>query len=76
VGPSSVYDKKAPKPDPKIFDLGVPILGICYGLQVMVTHFGGKVARAARREYGPAEIPVGTENALFRGDWSERSPFG
>jgi GMP synthase (glutamine-hydrolysing) len=66
-GPSSVYDKKAPKPDPKIFDLGVPILGICYGLQVMVTHFGGKVARAPRREYGPAEITVGTENALFLG---------
>ena len=66
-GPSSVYDKKAPKPDPKIFDVGVPILGICYGLQVMVTQFGGKVARAPRREYGPAEITVGTENALFLG---------
>jgi GMP synthase (glutamine-hydrolysing) len=66
-GPSSVYDKKAPKPDPKIFDLGVPILGICYGLQVMVTHFGGKVARAPRREYGPAGIAVETDNALFHG---------
>ena len=66
-GPSSVYDKKAPKPDPKIFDLGLPILGICYGLQIMVTHFGGKVARAPRREYGPADIAVVTENALFRG---------
>ncbi|MBL0058746.1 MAG: glutamine-hydrolyzing GMP synthase [Elusimicrobia bacterium] len=66
-GPSSVYDKKAPKPDPKIFDLGVPILGICYGLQVMVTHFGGKVARAPRREYGPADIAVETDNALFQG---------
>jgi GMP synthase (glutamine-hydrolysing) len=66
-GPSSVYDQKAPKPDPKIFDLGVPILGICYGLQVMVTHFGGKVARAPRREYGPADIGVVTGNALFQG---------
>jgi GMP synthase (glutamine-hydrolysing) len=87
-GPSSVYDKKAPKPDPKIFDVGVPILGICYGLQVMVTHFGGKVARAPRREYGPAEISVGTENALFvgmertlpvwmsHGDHAEQLPAG
>jgi GMP synthase (glutamine-hydrolysing) len=66
-GPSSVYDKKAPKPDPTLFDVGVPILGICYGLQIMVTHFGGKVARAPRREYGPAEISVGAENELFRG---------
>ncbi len=87
-GPSSVYDKKAPKPDPKIFDLGVPILGICYGLQVMVTHFGGKVARAPRREYGPADIAVETDNALFHGlerrlpvwmshgDHAERLPAG
>lgn len=66
-GPSSVYDKKAPKPDPKIFDLGVPLLGICYGLQVMVDHFGGKVARAPRREYGPADIDVATGNELFQG---------
>jgi GMP synthase (glutamine-hydrolysing) len=66
-GPSSVYDKKAPKPDPAIFDLGVPVLGICYGLQVLVTHFGGRVTKAPRREYGPADIAVVKPNALFDG---------
>ncbi len=42
-GPSSVYDKSAPKYDSKLFDIDVPILGICYGLQLMVHHYGGKV---------------------------------
>jgi GMP synthase (glutamine-hydrolysing) len=56
--PASVTDKKAPKPDPRIFNLGIPILGICYGLQVMVNRFGGKVEKAPRREYGPADIHV------------------
>jgi GMP synthase (glutamine-hydrolysing) len=65
--PSSVNDKKAPKPDPKIFDLGVPILGVCYGLQVMVDHFGGSVVKADRREYGPANINVTQAEALFDG---------
>jgi GMP synthase (glutamine-hydrolysing) len=72
-GPASVYAHNAPLPDPKIFDLGVPMLGICYGLQVMVTHFGGKVSRAARREYGPADIQTGTDNPLFQG-LGERIP--
>ncbi len=66
-GPSSVYDKKSPKPDPDIFDLDVPVLGICYGLQIMVTHFGGQVARAPRREYGPADIFVTETDGLFDG---------
>ncbi len=68
-GPSSVYDKKAPKSDPGVFDLGVPVLGICYGLQLMVSHFGGQVTRSHRREYGPADIEVlqGTGNGLFSG---------
>lgn len=72
-GPASVYAKNAPLPDPKIFDLGVPVLGICYGLQVMVTHFGGKVSRAARREYGPADILTVGDNPLFQG-LGERIP--
>jgi GMP synthase (glutamine-hydrolysing) len=63
--PASVTDKKAPKPDPRIFNLGVPILGICYGLQVMVTRFGGKVEKARRREYGPADIHVVHPDLLF-----------
>jgi GMP synthase (glutamine-hydrolysing) len=66
-GPSSVYDKKAPKPDPKIFELGIPMLGVCYGLQTMITHFGGKVERATRREYGPADIAVAKDSPLFAG---------
>jgi GMP synthase (glutamine-hydrolysing) len=66
-GPSSVYAKGAPKPDPALFDLRVPILGICYGLQVMVTHYGGRVAKAPRREYGPADIRVSADNPLFTG---------
>ncbi len=65
--PSSVTDRKAPKPDPKIFGLGIPILGVCYGLQVMVDHFGGKVEKAPRREYGPANIEVRNAEPLFSG---------
>jgi len=66
-GPSSVYAKGAPKPDAGVFDLGVPVLGICYGLQVMVTHFGGRVSKASRREYGPADIRVSADTPLFTG---------
>lgn len=66
-GPSSVYAKGAPKPDAGVFDLRVPVLGICYGLQVMVTHFGGRVSKAPRREYGPADIRVSGANPLFTG---------
>ena len=51
-GPASVYGKGAPKMDRKIFHLGIPILGICYGMQLLVKEFGGQVARGTRREYG------------------------
>src|ERR1700739_1538567 len=57
-GPSSVYDADAPAADPKLLELGVPILGICYGLQFVVHHLGGKVRSAAKREYGHAEVTV------------------
>ncbi|HOW27170.1 MAG TPA: glutamine-hydrolyzing GMP synthase [Elusimicrobiota bacterium] len=66
-GPASVFSKGAPHPDPGIFALGLPVLGICYGLQVMVTHFGGQVVRSARREYGPARIDVAAGRDLFAG---------
>ncbi len=66
-GPSSVYEKKAPKPDKGIWDGGVPILGICYGLQLLVEHFGGKVQAAAKREYGPATIKLMSNNSIFTG---------
>ena len=51
-GPASVYAPKAPHPDPAIFKLGIPVLGICYGLQLFAYHLGGKVAPGARREFG------------------------
>lgn len=64
-GPSSVYEKKAPKPDKRIWDAGVPILGICYGLQLLVEHYGGRVQAAAKREYGPATIKISNHEGLF-----------
>ena len=51
-GPSSVYAENAPKCDPAIFELGIPILGICYGLQLMIQTLGGEIARGRAREYG------------------------
>jgi GMP synthase (glutamine-hydrolysing) len=66
-GPSSVYDKEAPSADPRVFDLGVPVLGICYGLQFMAHALGGKVRAAKHREYGHAKLDVLTESALFCG---------
>ncbi|MCG3206047.1 MAG: GMP synthase [glutamine-hydrolyzing] [Elusimicrobia bacterium] len=65
-GPSSVYEKGAPKPDKKIWDCGLPILGICYGLQVLVEHFGGKVQAAAKREYGPATLRLEVSDSIFK----------
>jgi GMP synthase (glutamine-hydrolysing) len=66
-GPMSVYEKDAPKPDPRIFDLGIPILGICYGLQLFADRFGGKVNSAARREYGKADLLIDNHSDLFTG---------
>ncbi|MDP8257512.1 MAG: glutamine-hydrolyzing GMP synthase [Candidatus Alcyoniella australis] len=66
-GPSSVYDKDAPKCDPRILDLPLPLLGVCYGMQLLTLHFGGEVARAQRREYGRAELLVRDAGDLFRG---------
>jgi GMP synthase (glutamine-hydrolysing) len=57
-GPCSVYDSDAPPADPKILDLGLPTLGICYGLQFIAHHLGGKVRSASKREYGHAEVTV------------------
>ena len=66
-GPSSVYDADAPAADPKILELNVPTLGICYGLQFMVHHLGGAVEPAKRREYGHAQVEIILETKLFRG---------
>ena len=70
-GPSSVYEKFAPKPDEKIYDLHLPTLGICYGLQTIAQHFGGKVENARKREFGRAKISVmqlngASKNHLFK----------
>ncbi|MRG87391.1 glutamine-hydrolyzing GMP synthase [Salinibacillus xinjiangensis] len=65
-GPNSVYAENSFRCDPAIFDLGIPILGVCYGMQLMVDHFGGKVERAKDREYGKAQIEVQNTNGLFR----------
>ncbi len=64
-GPNSVYDENAFKVDQAIFELGLPILGICYGMQLMAHTNGGKVESAETREYGKAELTVATENKLF-----------
>ena len=57
-GPSSVYDKGAPHCDPEIWNMGIPVLGVCYGMQLMVQHLGGKVTRAERAEYGKASLII------------------
>src|SRR5438067_10130942 len=57
-GPSSVYDSDAPKCDPKVLALGIPVLGICYGMQWITHTLGGKVEKAERREYGRAQLKV------------------
>jgi GMP synthase (glutamine-hydrolysing) len=66
-GPCSVYDADAPAADPAVLALGVPVLGICYGLQFITHHLGGKVVSAAAREYGHAEVNVVSETPLFAG---------
>jgi GMP synthase (glutamine-hydrolysing) len=66
-GPSSVYDADAPYLDPAIWSGGVPVLGICYGLQLMAHQLGGEVASSTKREYGPASVQITTEDGLFRG---------
>lgn len=64
-GPNSVYDKNAFHCDEAIFDLGLPVLGICYGMQLMTKHLNGKVESASTREYGKASITVQNESSLL-----------
>jgi GMP synthase (glutamine-hydrolysing) len=66
-GPASVYDKGAPHLDPKIFSLGIPVLGICYGMQLMAHHLGGEVEFSPRREYGPGILHITDSSQLFVG---------
>jgi GMP synthase (glutamine-hydrolysing) len=68
-GPFSVYDPDAPVADPEMLAVGLPILGICYGLQFLAHHLGGKVRSASKHEYGPAQVSIlsGQDNPLFAG---------
>jgi GMP synthase (glutamine-hydrolysing) len=66
-GPSSVYGKKAPHPTAELFKLGIPVLGICYGMQLMGHHLGGKVEHSDRREYGMGSLEILAKSALFKG---------
>ncbi|MEO8892449.1 MAG: glutamine-hydrolyzing GMP synthase [Coleofasciculaceae cyanobacterium] len=87
-GPSSVYDAGAPLSDPEIWNLGIPVLGVCYGMQLMVQQLGGAVTRAKRAEYGKASILIddptdlltnveeGTTMWMSHGDSCESLPTG
>lgn len=64
-GPSSVYEENAPSLDPSLFELGIPILGICYGMHYMVHTLGGKIKKAEKREYGYANLNIIKNDSLF-----------
>ena len=66
-GPASVYADGAPKIDERLFGLGVPVLGICYGMQLMAQELGGRVERTGRSEFGRTELEADTESELFAG---------
>ncbi|MEE8481342.1 MAG: glutamine-hydrolyzing GMP synthase [Desulfobacterales bacterium] len=66
-GPSSIYEKHSPKINKAVFDLGIPVLGICYGMQFMIGALGGIVKRADKREYGFATLYIKNHEGLFKG---------
>jgi GMP synthase (glutamine-hydrolysing) len=70
-GPASVYDKGAPQIHPETFSLGIPVLGICYGLMLMAHHLGGKVVFTGRREYGSGTLRITKRSELFDGFGSQ-----
>ncbi|HEY8281459.1 MAG TPA: glutamine-hydrolyzing GMP synthase, partial [Leifsonia sp.] len=78
-GPSSVYEEGAPQLDEAIFELGVPVLGICYGFQVMATALGGEVAHTGLREYGSTAVRIGDgtggSNVLLDGQPEEQTAW-
>jgi GMP synthase (glutamine-hydrolysing) len=65
-GPASVHDPEAPGCDPQLFELGIPVLGICYGLQWITQYFGGHVQKSGSREYGPATLERQTDDPLLK----------
>ena len=72
-GPSSVCDPDAPHCDPAVYELGVPVLGICYGMQLTCQLLGGKVQRAVEREYGRVMVRMKEQTGLLRGMKPESS---
>lgn len=72
-GPHSVYDENSFQVNEEIFELGIPIFGICYGMQLITKHFGGKVERGDKREYGKADIKVTDQARLFTGTPHEQT---
>ena len=74
-GPSSVYEDDAPKVDGALFDLGVPILGICYGMQLMALALGGEVGAVQIREYGRSDLGVKSHDGLFAGTPDEQKAW-
>ncbi|HEY2555779.1 MAG TPA: glutamine-hydrolyzing GMP synthase [Diaminobutyricibacter sp.] len=74
-GPSSVYEEGAPQLDSEILELGVPVLGICYGFQVMATALGGEVAHTGQREYGSTDVTVSDAGILLEGQPAEQTAW-
>ena len=66
-GPASVYEKDAPLCDPAVLRMGIPVLGICYGMQLIAHSLGGEVAHSEKREYGKAKLTLGRDGRLFKG---------
>ncbi|MFR6436783.1 MAG: glutamine-hydrolyzing GMP synthase, partial [Peptoniphilaceae bacterium] len=66
-GPNSVYDAKSPDIDPEILDMGLPILGICYGMQLIAKNMGGTVTKSDKREFGKTKTMVDPASKLFDG---------
>jgi GMP synthase (glutamine-hydrolysing) len=75
-GPQSVHEAETPRADPLVFDLGVPVLGICYGMQTMAAQLGGTVASASHREYGYAQVRARGHSRLLRDIEDHTSPQG
>ncbi|MFH1217668.1 MAG: glutamine-hydrolyzing GMP synthase [Pseudomonadota bacterium] len=74
-GPASVYDEDAPLSDPALFNLDVPVLGICYGAQLMTQQLGGKVERAVKREFGKSDLEIKYTGGLFAGLETDSSQY-
>ena len=74
-GPASVYEKNAPHCDPRLLEMGIPVLGICYGMQLIGELLGGEVTRSEKREYGKATLVMDREGGLFRGLGKRGSTF-